>query len=219
MQALINVILYVSIFSALPAVWLGRKQRGLLWLYVLASLTCDVVPLILSDAFSIETRVPGNLFAILELLLVGLYFGQSFWNRPLRRAVFVTTILLTTVLSVSTWQVIEADTEWRNQAQAVSQTFLLLLCIGGLLAVIRNAEEQKIERSQLFLVSASMLLYLAYSMLLMLFTDQFIEAPQALRMKLWAVHNLLNILKNLAIGYSFFLAQKQMRRSLGDAQK
>jgi hypothetical protein len=209
MYWLVKVILYVSVFSAAPAVWLGRRLRGLLWYYGLASLCCDAIPFVLKRSIGFESAIPTNVFNILELTLIGLYFWKAFSNKLLRRAIVTGITVLSILFIFDTWHIVNERVNWPSQA--FSQIFLLLLCIGGLFNVLRDAEYQKIEQSSLFLVSSSFLLYVAYSLLLMLFTEQFSHTPASLRSGLWSIHNLLNILKNLAIARIFVVQRKALR--------
>jgi uncharacterized protein with PQ loop repeat len=209
MNWLVRVILYISVFSAVPAVWLGRKLRGLLWYYALAGLCCDAIPFILRRIAGTDSLFLGNVFPVLELTLVGLYFRSIFSNALLRSLIVPGIVVLNAVFIFDTWHHLNNEVNWLGQV--FGQIFLLLLCIAALFKIIRQVEHVKIEQSPLFIFSATFLLYVAYSLLLMLFSVQFRHAAVPLQKNIWAVHNVLNILKNLAIAYIFVMPRKAMR--------
>jgi hypothetical protein len=198
-----TLILYLSVVSAGPAIWLGRKQRGLLWYYAWASFITDIIPLLTHGLFGTVSYVQGNLFAICELAFVGLFFMREMPSQVIRRIVALFTISLALFFLIRSWPHINEAVNWKDVV--FNSIFLMLLCIAALVKVMRNAEHLRIEQSPLFIISASFLLYLSYSVLLMLFTDQFMNAPKVLRQQLWSIQNLLNVLKNLAIARAFVM--------------
>lgn len=87
-----------------------------------------------------------------------------------------------------------------------------LYVIGTLFAMFKVTQEiefLKIERSPLFIFSAGFLLYVAGSLIILLFKTYLDKAASQLLRDLWVVHNILNILKNLAIAYCLILLNKK----------
>jgi len=202
----VSLISYLSVFSAVPAIWLGRKQQGLLWYYAWASFLSDIIPFVQRRLSGSVWYVQGNLFYLCELILVGLFFIREIPSRLWRRVVLGVIVLIAAFFLVRAWPHINTEVNWPD---VVFGSFaLMLLCIAALFKVIRNVEHLKIEQSPLFVFSACFLLYVAYSLLLMLFTEQFKQAPKSLRLNIWSVHNVLNSLKNLAIARVFTMRRK-----------
>jgi hypothetical protein len=211
MHRLIEFISGVSALSAVPAIWLGRRLRGLLWHYAWASFIADILTVSFLQYLGTNGKlVIGNIFCMVEFFLISLYFGRALF-RGWAYGVFVALIIAWgTYLFISTLSVIHSRVNW--EYIAVNYSIFVLLCLLSLFKVIRNIEHLKIEQSPLFIFSAAFLLYASYSLLLMLFADRFKSAPQTLREELWSVHNILNALKNLAIARIFILQQKAKPR-------
>lgn len=207
MNLLFSLITCFSRLSGLPAVWLGRKTRGMLWYYAWASLLADLYGFVASEVFHWRlNRLQLIIFSVAELLLVGAYYNQQLFPKRWRKAVFAGAIILAVWLVFDTAKKGFDKAQW--EARAILNVPLILCCIAALFKVIRNIEYAKIERSPLFIFSAAFLLYAAYSELLMLFAEHFRSAPVALRQELWSVHDFLNAIKNLAIAYVFMLQAK-----------
>jgi hypothetical protein len=117
---------------------------------------------------------------------------------------------------IAAWILLHAFNAWNEKVIwsdiALGFGLLILFCLAALYKVIRNIEYIKIEQSALFIFSAAFLLYASYSFILMLFADHFTTAPTGLRQQIWSVHNILNVLKNLAIARVLFLQQKAGNR-------
>ena len=75
MERLLAIVRVLSCYSALPAIWFGRRIRNLLWFYALASFLGDISAMCYREFFHSNSRLPGNVFYVLEILLVGFYFS------------------------------------------------------------------------------------------------------------------------------------------------
>jgi hypothetical protein len=206
MRYLISIIKLLSYVSGAPAIWIGRHIRGLLWYYVWASFLCDIAALAM-EQMGYVAKAAANVFYPLELLLVGLYFSNELftgWQRKL---------FICIILCLDIWCIVQAADNWRDRVNwenvAIGLILFVMFCMVALYRVIRNVEHLKIEHSPLFIFAASFLLYASYSLVFMLFADYFRAAPKAMREQLWSIHNLLNVVKNLAIARMFFLQQRE----------
>ncbi|MBS1614540.1 MAG: hypothetical protein JST06_00295 [Bacteroidetes bacterium] len=206
----IEVVNFCSRYSALPALWLGRKQRGFLWYYALASFLADLLSAeFMLDFFPILNSISGliiNLFFLLQLSLLGLYLINQLTNRSLKIVCKIIIIALAAFFIYKTGGRFIRSIFWNEQV--FGHIFLMTLCLLTLMTVFRNIEHIKIERSPAFLFAACFLLLEAYSVLLFLFTEQFMNASKTLIQNVWSVHNLLNILTNLVIARIFILQEK-----------
>jgi hypothetical protein len=205
MKLLIATVTFLSNFSAGPAIWSGRNFRGLLWYYAWFSFLADVTSLVLYQV-GISSSITGNLFYVAEIVLIGMYFSQKLFSGRLQSFFQVLSFGIAgwfVVDSIDTWQ---HRVEWKDIALALA--LFVFFCLLGLYKVISNIEHFKIERSPLFTFSAAFLLYASYTLVLMLFADHFRQAPKELRQQLWSIHNILNVVKNLAIARMFYMQQQ-----------
>jgi hypothetical protein len=209
MNLLIELIKYFSEFSGLPAVWLGRRIKGPLWYYVLASFLADVYWLVSIACPRLDNpRVHADIFYLAEFLLVGAYFTQQLFSKEWRKVVLAGLIGLTVWFIVHSSMKHTDKIDWEDIS--ILNIILVSLCVGTLYKVIRNIKFAKLEYSPVFIFSAAFLLYDAYTVLLMLFAEHFRSAPKSLTNQLWAVHNVLNGLKNLSIAYVFIMQKRKL---------
>lgn len=209
MKQIIQIVRLASYASAVPAIWIGRRIRGMLWYYAWASFLCDIVSVLLTNFLHHNSHIAGNIFYFLEISLIGVYFSlELFAGWPRRVFLIITAILLLRFASsviTDPW----GKVNWSDVSLAMA--LFVLFCLVALYKVMSNIEHLKIERSPLFIFSAAFLLYASYSLVLMLFADYFRAAPAELRSQLWSIHNVLNVVKNLAIARMFYLQQKALK--------
>jgi hypothetical protein len=202
MKPIIATVIFLSSFSAIPALWFGRNIRGLLWYYAWASLLADSCSLVLEHV-GIKSKMQGNVFYVIEIVLIGVYFSRKLFSGWIQK------LFLVLVFGIAAWFVLDSIDTWHQRVEwtdiALALALFVFFCLVGLYKVIRNIEHIKIERAPLFVFSAAFLLYASYTLVLMLFADNFRQAPQALRQELWSVHNILNVVKNFAIARMFYL--------------
>ena len=210
MNALIQVIKWLSFASAVPAIWLGRRLRSVLWYYAWASFGCDMLGLVVHQVMGSNSRFSGNLFGMLELLLIGIYFSYELFSGSIRKA---SLAIIAALILFGLYRIRVAAFEGNDwQFHAITHMVFVVYCIIALVKVIKNVEHVKLEQSPLFVFSAAFLLYASYSCVVMLFADYFREAPVMVRQQLWSIHNVLNVVKNLAIARVFYLKQKAPAR-------
>lgn len=203
----IEIVKKLSIISALPAIWLGRKQRGYLWYYAWASFLAD---LLLSEnicnLFPFINRIVcglANLFFLCQLTILSLYLISQLSSVKLKGVAKTILFALVALFLASAGSDFLSKIFWKEQV--FGHFFMMILCVLVLFKVIQNIEHQKIEKSPAFLFAACFLLFEAYSVLLFLFTDQFAKVSPSVAQNVWSVHNLLNIMTNLVIARIFYL--------------
>ncbi len=202
MKILLAVLYYASILSAWVAVATGLRVRGFLWYYVLVSGICDLIPV--TKPFPENPHWYGNIFFAAQFVLVCGYFIQQLLpprqQRGAAAVVFaITAFFLFFVSKSGFWKV-------HYQAGAVLYGLLILPTLGGFYSIIRREELLRLERSPFFLFCAAFLLYVAGSCLILLFAPRFRTENYRFLVLIWgAVHNTLNILKNLAIARALYL--------------
>jgi hypothetical protein len=209
MKQFIATVMFLSSFSAAPALWYGRNDRGLLWYYAWASILSDVFSLIM-ELSGTHVKTVANLFYVAEIVLIGIYFSRKLFSGRLQSS------FLVLVFALAAWFVVDSIDSWQNRIEwkdiALALALFVFFCLVSLYRVITNIEYFKIERSPLFVFSAAFLLYASYSLVIMLFADHFRQAPKELREQLWSVHNILNLVKNLAIARVFYMQQEAENR-------
>src|ERR1043165_4713652 len=153
MEIVIKVVILLSLYSALPAIWLGFRQRGILWYYAVVSFLCDMASHTMIKVFHSEGRWTGNVFYLLELLLIGIYFSKLLFSGRWQRAVMLVTI------GIGIWFIasIHADFNVNVNYETTAVMYLLFIsfCLIALYRVLRNVDYTKIERSPLFTFAAT----------------------------------------------------------------
>lgn len=207
-----TIILWLSNFSALFAVWIGRKEKSVIWLYAFSSLVFDINGFVLK-AFDIERLWASNLFLLVEFVLLSLFFmplvfptryhKNSKWIIALVAIYFV---IHTFMLSV--WKPNYVDA-------SVLYLFYIFYCICGLYKVIRDIEFVLVERNPLFIFCIAILLYASGSLIILLFENDLLHTQKEFIYALWKlIRNPLNIIKNLLIAYGFVLIKRNKAGAL-----
>lgn len=202
-----KILLYISNLSAIPAVWIGRHKRPVLWFYALCSLLFDLNSLFLKY-FQINWRGCSNLFFLLEFVLFSLFFIRDVIPDRYRSTGYLISaiasiyfIIHTILLSVFKANFVDA---------AILYGIMLGYCIYGLTRVIKEIEFVLIEDNPLFIFCIAILLYCSGNFIILLFENKLLIHNEKLIKELWKnVHNPLNILKNLLIAYGLYLTNKR----------
>jgi hypothetical protein len=205
MKALVQIIGYISEVSALPAIWIGRKSRSVLWFYVLISFSADMLQRY-QHAVGDNTRYVNNAYYLIEFLLIGIYFALELFEGNTRKIMIGVILAIAILFVVRTVGIMREKTNWEDVA--LLDAIMIILCMTALYKVINNIEHVKIEHSPLFVFSASFLLYASACLMLMLFADHFRRVDPMVARQVWSIHNVFNILKNLAIARVFYLQLK-----------
>lgn len=208
MNLLFEVVVYLAMLSSLPAIFLGRKQKGLLWYYACVTLVSDLCSFIEHNILHARICLRSDAYFLLEFILIGMYFNRLLFSKRWQSGNSVAIVML------SIWFVIRTATKdvYKVNWEDIGTMNLLIVffCVAALFQVFRSVEHIRIEQSPLFIFSASYLLFISYTVLLMLFAEHFRGAPELLRRQLWGIHNVLMVLKNLSIAYVFFLQRRKI---------
>lgn len=198
-------MLYTSNLSALLAVWVGRRQRSVLWYYALSSLFFDVLSYVLKRT-SVKWR-SANLFLLIEFILVSVYFISKIERKNYRNVAYTAAgvmcmYYISHTLSGTLYKVNFTDA-------SLLYGMYILYSLVGLYKVITEIEFVMVERNPLFIVSVAFLLYASGNFIIFLFENNVLLMNKGLKAGLWLyIHNPLNILKNFMLAYAFLLINK-----------
>lgn len=200
-----TLLLYTSNLSALWAVWVGRRQRSVLWLYAFCSLFFDVLSYILKRT-SIKWRT-ANLFLLIEFILVSAYFINKIERKNYRMTLYVTAGAMCLYYIIHTLN----GTLYKVNFTDASLLYgmYIFYSLVGLYKVITEIEFVMVERNPLFIISVAFLLYASGNFIIFLFENNVLIMNKGLKAMLWLyIHNPLNILKNFMLAYAFVLINK-----------
>ncbi len=192
---LARVILYLSNLSSVIPIWTGRRSRSIIWYYVWASFIADVVSFILGLRH-IKWHWLSNLFLLVEFFIVSYFFTQQIEDGKTKKAVQLVLLMVMAGFAVHT----------NFKGAAVLYGIFLVFGIAGLYKVIKEIEFVQVERSPLFVLCVAFLLYGSGIFILLLFENELIVINKHFIVSLWRyLHNPLNIIKNILIGYALYL--------------
>lgn len=207
MVILSKIIAYASNLSALPAVWEGRKQKGILWLYVLCSLLFDIISFGFKKA-GINFAWSSNAFFLAEFLLLGYYFIPNLLKD---RNITIAKILL--VVAALFFALFTLFTTGLYQVNYVGAGYFyaayILLSIAGLYRLLVSEEIVLLQKSPMFVFYVAILLYSAGSFIIILYENELLKTDRKFITYAWIfIRNPLNILKNMLIYYVFTLVNR-----------
>lgn len=199
-----KIIAYLSNLSALPAIWVGVRKKGLLWLYVLSSFVFDINSLILKQ-LGVNFAWSSNLFFLTEFVLLGSYFINNTLEYKIR---FTARIFLT---AIAIYFVV--DTLYRlglNKVNYIDTAYLyaiyILFSIVGMYKLLTTAVIESIEKSPLFVFCVAILIYASGSFIIILYENELLVTDEKFIKYAWVfIRNPLNIFKNLLICYVLML--------------
>lgn len=200
------ILLFLSNLSAIPAIWIGRREKSSLWFYALASLLFDINGYVL-NALHIERLWASNLFFLIEFVLVSAYFIRNVIPPKAQRVTGVLSLLVALCFIFNTWN---RNIMLPNYiGAAILCSFYIFYSMLGLYKVITEIEFVLVERNPLFIFCVAFLLYASGTFIIFLFEhklwhfqDQFLESIWRL------IRNPLNTIKNLLLAYGFWLIRK-----------
>ncbi len=178
----------------------------LLWWYCCLSFLADAVGYALSTIHHPMFWV-SNAFILGEWLLISNFLIRQAFAERFRYPLLALSYLLGALFVART---IYCSPSVLNYDDAA--VFFGLYVIGtlfGLYRVIQKIEFMQIEQSPLFVFCAAFLLYVSGSLIMLLARKYLDKSDHTLMRNIWVVHNMLNILKNLAIAYSLLLIKRQ----------
>jgi hypothetical protein len=188
---------------------MGWHKLGILWIYVWICLLADI-----AGYFLHEARIPhfwlSNLFFLLEYACFWIFFMASLAGAREKRMASIMGIVIGFYFLVTAIYNNPLKSNYDNAA--VLYAIYVVLSMLALYKVIEAIEHTRIERSPLFVFSASLLLYSAGSLFIFLFKNKLTVTFNEFMGIVWMVRNLLNILKNCAIA-RYFVLQKSLPTS------
>jgi hypothetical protein len=203
------VILFMSNVSALPAIWIGRKERSVLWSYALACFTADALSFTFRQ-FHINHSIVSNLFLITEFVLIATYFKLILIGKSHKYAFLA---IVSTVCLLFAWRTVVNTIRANSDAEAFNykdaawfSVCYMLLSIAGLYKVMSEMETVRIEQSPLFLSCVAILLYASGTLFPFIYKDIVLHTEpefEQFKKKIWPYFFLpLNIIKNVLLAFS-----------------
>ncbi len=198
----------ISYVSSLPALYIGRKSRPLFWWYCLVSFIADLLNrcfIILEIPHGIIT----NLFLLSEWLLIGTYLTKAIFGRQHNSGRQAGIVLV--AVGFIAWILYHGFNKASYSAAIVLYCIYISLLLACLYKIMRDFEYLQLEKSPLFMFCAVFLFFTAGSITLFGIKNYLDAHNPALSNSLWAIHNILNILKNSVLAYCIYLLQKQKK--------
>ena len=196
-----EVFLWSSNLSASLAIWTGRKERTVLWFYVLFSFLFDINGYILKN-LKVERLWASNLFILIEFILITVYFIRNVFPRKNAIVWHVCLTVISAYFIIDTCRL----SVWKPKYLGAALLYALYIfyCLYGLYRVISEIEFVVIEKNPLFIFCIAILLYASGSFIIFLFESKIWPTEEAFGNKVWMyVRNPVNIIKNLLMAYGF----------------
>lgn len=199
---------FLSNFSGLPAVIIGRRQRSLLWLYACVSFSCDMLSFGFKYFWGYSQSYVTNVFLTFEFLVVTEYFIQQTIPERLRHFIRLCGGLVAGLFVARTILFFPATCNFGDAS--VLYALLFVFASRGLYIVVLLIERIELRHSELFLFSSAMFVYTSGTMLLLIFDEQIYEQfPEKVVGRIWAIHDIVNAMKNIVIAWLVYLSTKR----------
>lgn len=150
-----------------------------------------------------------NLFLLTEWLLIGTYLTNALFPCKPKNSRRAGVGLVAAGFTV--WVVYMGYNVASFSAAIVLYCIYIVLLLACLYKIMRDFEYLQLEKSPLFMFCAVFLLFTSGSITLFGIRDYLDAHNPALSSSLWAIHNILNILKNGVLAYCIYLLQKQKK--------
>lgn len=205
-----DIVLYISMFSPIIAIWSGRKINSTLWFYAIVCLFADAASYVLKQ-MDVKHALVSNFFLISEFLLITTYFKQNLLPEKYRAVFTIVLSLITVVYAYNTLQRYigaASDSQAYNYIDASFFYIVYIICsLLGFYALISNVSTVSIERSHFFWACIAILLYASGVLFLLIFKDNAVQEDAEMFVNLWTYFfKPLNIIKNLLIALSLHYA-------------
>lgn len=199
MKTLGLAFFYLSIFSALLPLVVGFKRRSsLLWTYVLASFSCDILMYVLRWWMHASHLWVGNVFVSLEVLILTAYYGRQLKVKP--TVYYTAAITLCMLFCIHTLALPGGYNDFNSFGYSIINFILILYVIAGFYTILKDSNLIHLERSAFFWVNTAFLIYASGNFLLFLFNKYLQQNDDLLFIILWSVSfKLLNIIKNIIL--------------------
>lgn len=207
------IIKYASNLSALPAIWVGRREKHVLWYYALVSFAFDVNSFLLG-VLGMKKMWSSNMFFFFEFLLVSAYFVRYVFAvrmRPAAIASLSTICAAFVVHTINHNHLQPGFFSWKPNYIGTAWLYGLYMfySIYGLFRVMTEMEFVMIEKNPLFIFCIAFLLYSTGSFIILLFENELVKQEIGFVDNLWVfIRNPANIIKNLLIAYGLWLIKK-----------
>ena len=198
-------ILILSVLSPILPIVTGLRRKSLLWIYA-----CFCIALDLPDTALMLIRVNNdwiaNIFLVGEFSLVTAFLVRAIFTVRHWQLVGILCGCLLVYFIAST---ICKSTLVANFEDAALLYFsIIVLCVLGMVRVVKGIPVVQIERSPLFVICTGLLLYAAGCIIIFQFYKIVDARNESLSKSLWTFHNVLNISKNIAVGYCLYLHER-----------
>lgn len=197
-------LILISILSACIPILAGwRARHSLLWLYACLCLGTDVLISVLRRLTHFEYLWPGNVFVLLEFLLISMVYarqiakGRPYFYLPV---IALAALFVTDTLYKSVWQINRAGCSYL-------QLVFIVYALAGFYSLLRTQKILQLERSWFFWLNAAFLIYSSGSFFIFLARDILAKQDPGLHTytQLWnTVFLALNITKNLLLATALY---------------
>jgi hypothetical protein len=194
----VDFVKFLSIISPLIPIIVGYRRRlTLLWVYAITGLTFDLLIPFLKRVLHVNYSWPGNLYVLLEFVMISLYYSQQVVARKMAAYVFIGLLCLFFIGTTL------------NSGMFVfnafgASVFCFVFILYGISGLYKMLQEQKVlflEQSAFFWVNVAFIIYASGNFLLFLFLDYLSQQDDGMLRLLWGVSFLiLNIVKNIFLG-------------------
>ena len=184
----------------LPIV-LGRKCKGILWLYAIVCLIFDIVSFGLKQ---LGSPIPGqgNLFLLTEFVLLTFYYRKQILDNKLSIAlvVFFSIVFICHTLFIRPYNSDVPLSVFRLNLYAGALFYLvyIIYAVLGFYKMIKNPKQDFIERSSEFWINTAILIYASGVFFIFLY-EEIIDVQNKILINLLWVYLFcsLNIIKNI----------------------
>ncbi len=205
-----KALLYASVFSAvipLSAGLLSKKQ--LIWYYVLIAFMVDICLSILMYNNRIYKNISGNTFLYIEYILLSIYYG----SRYIHKYTIITGLAFVVLLSAAIYTLLGLPETFLHFNSIIGGSFYcmyIIYTIAGFYLLLNDRKNLPIERSSFFWVNVAFIMYASGTLLLLALNSYYNKHNKALIIKLWPLHNIFNILKNIFLTVALIVRKDKL---------
>lgn len=196
----------ISNLSAIPAIWIEREKRSVLWFYMLFSFLIDTYAFVLVQLEK-ELHWLSNIFILIEFFLVTVYFIRNVFPERWAGTLYICVTIISACFIINTYRL----SIWKTNLHdaALFHALYIIYCLYGLYKVISEIKFVMIESNPLFIFCTAILLYASGNFVYFLFDSELVKIYKDEVTELWKIwHNPLNTLKNALIGYGLWISRK-----------
>jgi len=210
------VVAYISIGSAcLPLIAIINRWRHTspevrdVSIIAIASLTCDLISRVLAG-YGINTLLLVNAFTLLQISLLMRIFSYQYRNtKPL----LIVYVCLAIVYLVNT-AFFQGPWKLNTAFLAAGSLVMIGLSLHYFYHLLSNLPTLHIHRLPMLWISFAVLFYYAGNFFQFLMSNYILVGDASVARKLWILHNLLNILKNVLFMIAIWQSYRRMSSSL-----